>query len=653
MLLPECFFHKNKSLRMSNDLWKSPFLFFLLVCLLPYNRIVGQNAPPSLKPDSVSIIPDSLYKEKRKIHLDSIAADSVKIYEKIRKFALKNKITYLIYKSVFVEPENGTAAKDSTPVQKPKKIRKKDNLKQYRGKIIRNIEIITLDPFGTSINNLLNETSNKLEQLGNRLHINTRKIAIYNQLLFRKNEELDPLSLKESERLIRQLVYVRDARIAVAPVKNRDSVDVYVITQDLWSITGSAAISKSSATVKGRDNNFLGTGQQLENTVHYNFNSRPRLEVTGSYSVPNIRHSFFSSKVYYRFSEESSYQGISVDRQFYSTITKYAGGLTLLNSTSKGNFVSTSGDTIQSTLAYKLTDAWWGRSFQLTRGKSDLDRIIRLVVTGRVYNTLYYKHPEEEYDPQGIYQPSTLYLTSIGYSTRNYYKDYNIFRFGYTEDVPEGRLYALVTGYENRIKNPRSYSGIIISGGSHLERSGYLSGSVEFGSFFRQLKAEKGAIRGDISYFTDLHQFGHWSTRLFTSFAMVHGFKRDPSELLTLNDDLYGLKTNTTGTTKLLLKFQNVVYTPIRFLGFQFAIIAFAGYGMLASQEAFLRNKIYNSYGIGLLIRNEQLVVSTFQLSLGFYPNLDEGIGYKFNPVSSYNPTFKSYFLSKPGLVSY
>jgi hypothetical protein len=54
------------------------------------------------------------------------------------------------------------------------------------GKVIRNISIVTLDPFGYSDIDTTVNPKNWAERTGNRLHLKTKKLAIKKLLLFKK-----------------------------------------------------------------------------------------------------------------------------------------------------------------------------------------------------------------------------------------------------------------------------------------------------------------------------------------------------------------------------------------------------------------------------------------------------------------------------------
>jgi len=89
--------------------------------------------------------------------------------------------------------------------------------RNFEGKIIRNIDIVTLDPFGYSVNDTAALPQNIVTKSGNTLHVKTQSFTIKNLLLFRGNEPFDSLLVKESERLVRGQNYVAEVKFSVVP----------------------------------------------------------------------------------------------------------------------------------------------------------------------------------------------------------------------------------------------------------------------------------------------------------------------------------------------------------------------------------------------------------------------------------------------------
>ena len=120
---------------------------------------------------------------------------------------------------------------------------------KYKGKIIRSVESVRLG-FQYDID----DTSLIKNDLGVRLaktfHKNSSKNVIDKNLFFKAGDRLSPYLLADNERYLRDLVYIKDARILVEfAVASTDSVDVVVITKDVFSIGGKVNISSKN---KGR-----------------------------------------------------------------------------------------------------------------------------------------------------------------------------------------------------------------------------------------------------------------------------------------------------------------------------------------------------------------------------------------------------------------
>jgi hypothetical protein len=93
-------------------------------------------------------------------------------------------------------------------------------------------------------------------RLANKLHVVTRPQVIESQLLFAEGDTYTLRVVEESERLLRQNVYLRE--VDIEPVRIEDGViDLQVRTADVWSLTpsvtaGRAAIFGPGATLSSR-----------------------------------------------------------------------------------------------------------------------------------------------------------------------------------------------------------------------------------------------------------------------------------------------------------------------------------------------------------------------------------------------------------------
>jgi hypothetical protein len=595
-----------------------------------------------IKKDTLRI--NILKKDTAWVRVYSIKKDSLRIFKEIKRIADKRKWTKKLYKEVFIDPEKPKKSAEEMPSPKS------DYYIRYQGRIIREIYVKTLDPFGATVYDSEGEPVTIFEKWGNELHIKTKSFAVKNQLLFSKGDPLDPLLLRESERILRQSSHVRDARVIVKPLKNNlDTVDVLVILQDVWSITGSANASTTAASVTLSENNFLGIAHQISNTYTYQLDEEGIFN--GSYSVPYIKNTFVRGSANYNIQGPNYNLGGGFNREFYSPLTKWAGGANYYRSFQSNVFVN--GEDQLKPLVFHQQDYWLGRSFSILGGNSDINRGTRLVMTSRILDSRYSSRPNP--DPGFSYETSTLTLASIGVSQRNFYKDNYIFRFGIMEDVPEGRLFSIISGVDRRESGKKGYAGFLSAFQNRYDGLGYISFAIEYGTFIKDFSIEKGVLRADMGYFSDLLSFKRWRVRQFAYLNFTKGINRDQGEYININGDngLYGFNNSAvSGNSKAFLNLQTVSYLPYTLLGFHFAPVLFGGLGMIGYEERTLfRSPVYEVYGLGILMRNENLIFSTIRISLAFYPDA-EGSQFKFNP-SVYNLRFRDLFLSKPSTISY
>ncbi|MDM1514771.1 hypothetical protein HX055_18855, partial [Myroides odoratimimus] len=166
------------------------------------------------------------------------------------------------------------------------------------GKVIRNIYIKTLDPFGFSDTDSLKTPKNKVEEIGNKLHFKTKSFTIKNFLIFKEGERFDSLKIKESERLLRTQSFVRKVTMYPIPTSHPDSVDVLIRELDSWSIYPTGPISTSSYRIKLRDRNFAGLGHDviLQYTNRY---KEKKQGVYFDYTVNNIQNTFIRANLLY------------------------------------------------------------------------------------------------------------------------------------------------------------------------------------------------------------------------------------------------------------------------------------------------------------------------------------------------------------------
>lgn len=586
---------------------------------------------------------------------DPKAKDTSKMYRDIEKYSKKRKFTKFLHKLVFEPVAKQTIKKNSFH-----KI-KRQNYAQCEGKIIRNINITTLDPFGYSEMDSTIKPKQRITELGNSLHVKTRNIAIGNLLLIKKNTPLDSLLVKESGRLIRSQRYIRGVRITAELVtENSDSVDVYVRAIDSWSLIPNFSTSTSKTTFDVTERNFLGTGHEFSNTYITSLTSS-RNGYSMNYTIPAILNTFIKTTIGYRVDLDDYYlKYIKVERPFFSPYARWGAGVYLDKQYIKVKRVDA--DQVVETQNFKFNsqDYWAGRALRISNGNSEEERVTNLITSVRYYTKNYIEKPEILEDSLGIFSSENLYLIGIGISSRKFTQDKYIFNYDIVEDIASGIIYNLTGGYQKKNDVHKFYFGARFALGKYY-RFGYLSGNAEYGTFFKDTKTTQSAINLSAVYFTNLFETGKWKFRQFIKPQVIIGSNRLDSNLdkLTLNENsgLQGFDQATVfGTKKLLLTLQTQGYSPWRILGFRLNPYFSVTMGMLGQENiGFSKSKMYSQLGAGVIISNDFLVFNAFQLSFSYYPNLplDVGSVFKTNAIKTYDFGLQDFEISKPLMVPY
>lgn len=553
-----------------------------------------------LRQVSDSLIPFSMVPDQR----DLLFYDSLAI--KASKFLITKKL----YDLVVVNGKQ-TSRND---IEAPSHI----GFYSYAGKKIRDISIKRLDVFGTWIDNPLLYNPSNAETFLNRTHLNTNEFIIRNNLLFSVGDTVSPLVLSDNERLLRGLPYIEDSRIIVMPV-GENEVDILVITKDLYSLgAGFDYRSTGKGSISLFDKNILGLGHEFRLDVPYN-NDLPGSPGLGiEYRINNIRRSFINMDLFYSDGLGEKTYGFSAERRLVSATTRYAGGISIKHMASSEDLDTLS---VPEPLRYNLQDYWISRSFLIDR-----ESVSRLILGARYTNNNVFDHPDIMPDSYYKFQKYRLYLGSVTYSVQKHYKTSLLYGYGRTEDIPYGRLLTLTAGKEINEYKERIYAGFYASTGHAIRPLGYLYTSGGVSTFLNGQESEQGMLLLRTTYLSNLLYIGRYRMRNFIIADYTRGFDRFTDEYLVYEraNGFSGFSNDSvSGTQRLSLSFESVIFSPRDVLGFRLAFFAFSDFAFLFGTNEFVREgDALSSVGIGLRARNDNLVFKTLQIRLSFYPVL-------------------------------
>ncbi|MFD2574484.1 hypothetical protein ACFSUS_27865 [Spirosoma soli] len=608
---------------------------------------------------------DSLATVYSKVVADSalMQRDSV-FYSRLKTRMYKHRLTRQFYDAVFRDVYNSRIQTGEVSQIEV------NPFKPFEGRIIGDIFIRRLGVFGQTVYDTLRKPGNWIERTGNRVHTNTRENVIrHSYLLFKEGDAVDPTVLRDNERLLRNTSIFHDARILVLPREgSRQFVDVYVITQDVWSLLPSGGFGGfNNFSVGFEQRNFRGLGHQLLGQINYNGSDpRQKAEYQGRYVVPFIGKTFLTAQADVLYLRDLKQASARLYRPFLTPDTKYAGSIEL-NYTQVNNRLVTRDDSVLSVpVSYNYSDVWIGRSFRLFYNPRDQDEKgrTRLIIALRNTNYEYTKRPDVTSDTNQIYQDSRTTLFSVGITRRKYVRDVLIYGFGRTEDVPVGESISTIVGLDNAELGQRMYLGANFSQGKYIQKFGYVYGLISLGGYIHSSGIEQGVFSFESNYFSPLLKSRWGNMRHFFNSRYTTGIGRFSNEYISLsssggvgvNTDGFGINSDALrGTKRWFVNYENILFSKLSLVGFRVAFITFANLGLISFPDrALLRGPLYQGYGIGFRLRNENLTFNSFQIRLAYYPNIP-GNTIPFRQAFEGVPTlrFRDFDLSAPQIIPY
>lgn len=534
---------------------------------------------------------------------------TITFYDSLKSKASKSIFTKTLFDLVIILPDSAN---------RKKIINHSDDIfKDYAGIKIRKIQVQRLNVFGADISNPGHYNPHGIEKVLNNTHVNTNEIIIRKNLLFAEGDTISPLKLTDNERILRQLPYIDDARIIVVPVSGEEA-DILVITKDVYSLGGDFTFrGKNKGSLWLFDKNTFGMGHEFKVEIPYSSTSQDSPGLGLNYYINNISKTFVNLNLnYYNGLGKRTY-GINLSRNLISSETRYAGGISI-----REMFTTEDLDTlpIPEPLKYNYQDYWLLRSFLINR-----ESVSRIIAGIRYINNNVYEKPNIIPNTYYALQTSSLYLGSVSFAVQKYYKTNLIYSYGRTEDIPYGGLIRVTGGMEINEFNKRAYLGTDAAFGRSSSVLGYFYVSAGFGTFIKNHHSEQGILTVKLKYFSNLIPVGKQMIRNFINVNYTRGFDRYSAEYLSVikengftgyaNDSLRGAQ-------RVTLSLESVVFNPVNIYGFRFAFFGFADMAFLAgTAEVISKGSFLSGIGLGIRIRNDNLVFSTFQIRLGFFPD--------------------------------
>jgi hypothetical protein len=565
------------------------------------------------------------------------ATDSLKLYRDLEKFSGKNLFTRFLHQLVMKPvvpvstPKDKDALKNSIP-----------NLDLYNIRIIRNISVIVTDPFGYSVTDTAMKPEGYFQKASNSLHVKSKRSIVRNMLLFHPGEEFEAYLAGESERLLRQTGLFRD--VLIYPIEDstsQDSLDVVVRCIDRWSIYFRLVATTEKISFRITERNLAGYGHTFIN--RFDFDENGLQGYAFRYDINRIGKSYLTARIYHEFTNEDTRStALSLIRPFYSPIVKWSYGATIYDLKYTDVLYYNKELVEVPEVNNRGYDLYLSRSFRIKHRGETFEKnaeFTNLILGGRAIVRDQDSKGLDLADSLTVYRPLNYYLGMVALSTLRYEQDNYIIRFGELEDIPLGRFWGIMGGFDP--VHGSQYVGLR-AGFAAYRNLFYYSLIASAGKFYEEKGKDIAAINLRLTMFSPLLVTGNWRIRQFARAAYTTGADLPENRYLLLSNQP-GLERVSdeplVGYSRLAMSLQTHAYAPLQLIGFRFAPVLFLNGGLISEDQSELFNsKLYSSLGLGLLIRNDHLANSTFQISISFFPNLfGKSDSYRINDIRTNN----------------
>jgi len=644
--------------------YKKAIVIFIIFYAFGFNSFLfGQISKTC---DTVEIIaPAYLVLSDTSIHLhrDSTAI----ICEK--HIVLTKKNGYALYSKLLGESQKHhlvdkmfqmliASSTQDTMLLKKAIIEAEDAYTPYSGKVIRDIKIQVLEPFGSTISDTNLPVISTWGKALNKSHVSTHNSVINRKLLFKVNDTVDPFELVENTRELSQLPYLQDATIVVSNSVG-DSVDILVLVKDKFPWVPSVQLYDfTRMSVYLKNVNIVGMGQSLGTGLTLDTKSEPVVYLSSvNYFVNNI-YKQISGGFNFNVSDNAQLYQVVLNRNLIPLSVRLGGGLELSQTEQNIETDPTGVDNSVWFFKYNYIELWSNYLFYREKNKLQQKDEHTYIIPGVALTKRQYLYrPFVSKDSNSMFSNYTTILSNIAIANQYYYRVNYFMDFGKAEYLPYGFQFSLTGGYTWSELGNYPYFGIRLYGLKHIPSIGYLFADFDFGSHISD-KLVQGAFAINMSYLTSLHKKGRYRYRLLSSVNYTTGINRLTNDLIYLGDSygFIGLPNDTWyGQQRLFLEMDFITYTPWYLFGFRFAIFSFGSLGLIGSDDyTVLHNSVLSSVGVGIYMKNDFLAFNSFQVRVAYFPVTPSGIsnfGISFSTFGLIKEL--NFLLSKPKIVNY
>jgi hypothetical protein len=417
-----------------------------------------------------------------------------------------------------------------------------------------------------------------------------------------------------------------------------------------------------------REDNIGGSGNAAILYTLFDSKRKNKFAFGGEYDNRNLGGSFIDTKIGYQ-SFYPSITGRKEENNYYFNLQK-----PLINRYMRwtyefdasyhttSNFYNTDSVYLSDVrYHYYNVEAWAGYNINAKDfTTSEETKKLRKLVGLRYINQRFLEVPGKyEYVYDWRYPTISGVLGTLTFYRQNFYKTKYIYGFGRNEDIPQGLVISITSGYTQREKVKRPFLAFDFESYKFNKKETYFSYRVAAEGYLHHKSVEDLNFLGSIFYFDHLKQIGtKWKQRFFLNYDLAQQVNTVFNQPLYTNSQFglpeYGNEVynneSVGGTLRSTLKVESEFFSPWSLAAFRFAPFVFSNVGVFSPYN--YETKVLSSVGGGIRTRNESLVFGTIELR-GFYFPQKNFYNKRFRLSISTNVIFKynSQLVRKPDFI--
>lgn len=540
--------------------------------------------------------------------------ESNRFYDKLHEKAEDSRFARRLVRALISEDDQRfTAESVETSLEKEVAY-----FSEFEGKRIDSIRIYRGNIFNGQY------SSGDFRTLANSLHAVTRENKIWRNILFKEGETVSPLVFAQNEQLLRSLSYLTDASILLE--ENGDGgVIVNIITRDSWSIGLTVrSVPNSRRYIDIYDSNIFGSGDRLDLRTYVNYKGKMYGGNMLEYHASNLWGSFFQLDMIGGWGYEERHFGIKLDKEYILPSDFIAGGIA---EDKKYYEWETLADTMPLN-RHRNYDLWAGKSWAFPAVNGSF------YMGARFQDLTFYERPEVRPDSNTYYHSRRMLLFNTGIYRETYYRGNMIYGYGRTENVPYGHRFEFTAGRVWGEFGDKWYTAFDAAVGKQTQIGYFRAGATISSYWDEKSKPLQGALELEFDAFSNLWKVRRSYLRQFLTIRYLQGFDRleGEGEQLTFwrDNSPRGLRNDyRSANSRLVMKNETVLFSPVYFYGFRFVFFGFADLGWIGNDKMPFRNDFYTAFGLGVRLKNERLIFNTIQLSFGVALNKNGWADYR------------------------